>query len=72
LSEEVSFLNKGSLISALNRLPNDSKVIIDGSKSVIIDYDVLEVIENFKTNAKERNIEVETINIKSVRTSSLH
>lgn len=72
LSEEVSFLNKGSLISALNRLPNDSKVIIDGSKSVIIDYDVLEVIENFKTNAKERNIQVETINIKSVRTSSLH
>ncbi|WP_158859724.1 SulP family inorganic anion transporter [Lunatibacter salilacus] len=72
LSEEVSFLNKGALISALNRLPNDSKVIIDGSKSVIIDYDVLEVIENFKTNAKERNIEVETINIKPVRTSSLH
>lgn len=72
LSEEVSFLNKGSLISALNRLPSDSKVIIDGSKSVIIDYDVLEVIENFRTNAKERNIEVETINIKSVRTSSLH
>lgn len=72
LSEEVSFLNKGSLISALNRIPSDSKVIIDGSKSVIIDYDVLEVIENFKTNAKERNIEVETINISSVKTSSLH
>jgi MFS superfamily sulfate permease-like transporter len=72
LSEEVSFLNKGSLISALNRIPNNSKVIIDGSKSVIIDYDVLEVIENFKTNAKERDIEVETIAIKEVKTASVH
>nr|MBI1232683.1 SulP family inorganic anion transporter [Cytophagales bacterium] len=72
LSEEVSFLNKGALISALNRIPNNSKVIIDGSKSVIIDYDVLEVIENFKTNAKERDIEVETIAIKEVKTASVH
>ncbi|EON75353.1 Sulfate permease [Lunatimonas lonarensis] len=72
LSEEVSFLNKGALISALNKIPVDSKVIIDGSNSKVIDYDVLEVIENFKTNALERNIEVETIGIQSVVIKSLH
>ncbi|MCC5936289.1 MAG: SulP family inorganic anion transporter [Lunatimonas sp.] len=72
LSEEVSFLNKGALISALNKIPNDSKVIIDGSNSKVIDYDVLEVIENFRTNALERSIEVETIDIQSVVTKSLH
>ncbi|MFD2203456.1 SulP family inorganic anion transporter [Shivajiella indica] len=72
LSEEVSFLNKGALIKTLEEIPDGKHVIIDGSKSKIIDYDVLEVIENFKTNAPNRNIEVDTIKIKSIKTSSLH
>lgn len=72
LSEEVSFLNKGALISALNKVPSNTKLIIDGSNSKVIDYDVLEVIENFKINAKERDIQVETIGIQPVVTKSLH
>ena len=66
LAEEVSFLNKGALINVLKNIPENKKVIIDGSNSKIIDYDVLEVIENFKINAKERNIEVGTINIETI------
>ncbi len=72
LSEEVSFLNKGALIKTLEEIPDGKNVIIDGSNSKIIDYDVLEVIENFKINAIERNIKVETIKIKSVNIGSLH
>ena len=72
LSEEVSFLNKGALIKTLEDIPNGKHVIIDGSNSKIIDYDVLEVIENFKINAKERDIEVDTIKIKSVKIGGLH
>jgi MFS superfamily sulfate permease-like transporter len=72
LAEEVSFLNKGALINSLNSIPDHKKVLIDGSNSKVIDYDVLEVIENFKTNAKERDIEVETINIRPVTIKSLH
>ncbi|MEX0882192.1 MAG: SulP family inorganic anion transporter, partial [Cyclobacteriaceae bacterium] len=63
LAEEVSFLNKGALIKALQRVPDNKKVIIDGTRSTVIDYDVIEVIEDFKIGAKERNIELETINI---------
>lgn len=72
LSEEVSFLNKGSLMKTLDEIPNGKKVIIDGSNSKIIDYDVLEVIANFKINAKERDIEVNTIKIKSVGVGGMH
>ncbi|MDO9553319.1 SulP family inorganic anion transporter [Rhodonellum sp.] len=72
LSEEVSFLNKGALIQTLEDIPEGKHVIIDGSNSKIIDYDVLEVIENFKIAAKNKNIEVDTIGIRSVKIGGLH
>jgi MFS superfamily sulfate permease-like transporter len=72
LSEEVSFLNKGALIQALDDIPAGKHVIIDGSNSKVIDYDVLEVIANFKIAAKEKDIEVDTIKIKSVSSGNLH
>ncbi|WP_194776758.1 SulP family inorganic anion transporter [Pararhodonellum marinum] len=72
LAEEVSFLNKGALINALENIPKGKNVIIDGSNSRVIDYDVLEVIENYRTSAHEKGITVGTINIETVDTGSLH
>ncbi|MCG9910082.1 MAG: SulP family inorganic anion transporter [Flavobacteriales bacterium] len=67
LSEEVTFLNKGSIQLTLDKLPNGCTVIIDGSKSKNIDYDVLEIIQDFKNHsAPNRGITVETIGIKDV------
>jgi MFS superfamily sulfate permease-like transporter len=67
LSEEVTFLNKGSIGLTLDNLPDNSTVIIDGSKSVHIDYDVLEIIQDFKEHrAPMRNITVETRGIAGV------
>jgi carbonic anhydrase len=67
LSEEVTFLNKASIQLSLEDVPANTKVIIDGSNSVAIDYDVLEIIEDFRrSTAPERNIEVETRGIKQV------
>jgi SulP family sulfate permease len=63
LSEEMSFLNKGSLQETLRKLPKHAHVIIDGSKSKYIDYDVLEVISDFRQNAQHKKIKVELINI---------
>ena len=58
LTQEVSFLNKASLKLTLDHLPHNSKVVIDASKTIYIDYDVLDLIKEFqKINAKERNIE---------------
>jgi SulP family sulfate permease len=62
LAEEVSFFNKASVIKQLEEIPNNSKVIIDCSKSKSIAYDVVELIRDFRVNAKFKNINVETIN----------
>lgn len=68
LSENLSFINKASIARVLDELPPSNKVIIDGSKSEYIDHDVLEAIQNFKQNALDRDIEVETINVPEVAT----
>ncbi|GEO12022.1 SulP family inorganic anion transporter [Segetibacter aerophilus] len=58
LSEEVSFLNKASIKLTLNHLPANSKVVIDATKTTYIDYDVLELIKEFKNiKAPEKNID---------------
>ncbi|MBK9330794.1 MAG: SulP family inorganic anion transporter [Sphingobacteriales bacterium] len=57
LAEEVSFLNKASIKQTLAHLPENSVVTIDASKTTYIDYDVLELIRNFReVQAKEKNI----------------
>ncbi|WP_020532103.1 SulP family inorganic anion transporter [Flexithrix dorotheae] len=58
LSEEVTFLNKANILQSLNHLPDNTKVILDASRTVHIDYDVMEILNNFKENAKTRNIEI--------------
>jgi carbonic anhydrase len=67
LSEEVSFLNKASIKEMLfKEIPQNSKVIIDASKSKYIDFDVLETINDFvSVHAIENNISTEVIGIKS-------
>ena len=61
LAEEVSFFNKASIISALEAIPSNSKVVIDCSQSKSIAYDVAEFIRDYQLHAKLRNIDVETI-----------
>ena len=57
LSEEVSFLNKASIKLTLDHLPENSSVIIDASKTQYIDFDVMELIKEFKKiKAPEKNI----------------
>ncbi len=62
LAQEVSFFNKASVLQALDVIPENSKVIIDCTYSKSIAYDVVEIIQNYKINAKTKNITVETIN----------
>ncbi|MBR9860093.1 SulP family inorganic anion transporter [bacterium] len=56
LAQEVSFLNKARLQRTLQLMPEDSTVIVDGSKTVSIHPDVTEILENFAENAKSKNI----------------
>lgn len=72
LSEHVSFLNKASILLTLKHLPGDSVVEIDGTKSEYIDHDVLEIIQDFKQGAVQRNIQVELKGIREVTASAAH
>lgn len=58
LSEDVSFLNKASILGTLNQLPDNSQVTIDGSRARRIHPDIIEIIDNFQENAKTRNIQL--------------
>jgi MFS superfamily sulfate permease-like transporter len=59
LAQEVSFLNKANVLMTLNALPENSRVLIDASGSRMIDYDVLEIIEDFRINAQSKGIILE-------------
>ncbi len=66
LAEEVSFLNKGSIMNALQRINQGARVTIDARKTKIIDHDVIEVIRDFTISSKNRNIDVVVIGIPSM------
>lgn len=59
LAEEVTFLNKAAIQKELNNLPENTELTIDMRNSTRVDYDVFEIIDNFKNNsAKDKNIRV--------------
>lgn len=73
LSEEVTFINKGSILQTLNHVPPNTTLIIDGTSSRNIDYDVLEIIQDFKNfAAHQKNIHVQTVGIKEVTSITNH
>ena len=56
----VSFLNKGSLLIDLQKIPENSKLVISAKKSNYISYDIIQLVKNFgQVGAKQKNIEVE-------------
>lgn len=72
LNSNVTFLNKVNLKKVLDDIPNHSVLTIDGSECSFIDYDILEIISEFDTKAKDRNIELHLLGIDKVSTTALH
>lgn len=66
LSEDVTFLNKASILKSLEMIPENAEVLIDGSKTKFIHHDVKEIILDFITNAEFRNIKVELKHVLAV------
>lgn len=64
LAEEVSFLNKGSILREFRNIPYGTSVIIDFSRNKVIDHDVLETIQNFINSAQSKKINVQCIGSK--------
>ena len=61
LAEEVTFINKGAIIKELNKLENDSFLIMDVRKTRYLDNDIIEILDDFKVKAEEKNINIKVI-----------
>jgi MFS superfamily sulfate permease-like transporter len=65
LSEELSFLNKASIREMLDDIPENTIVNIDAAKTQYIDFDVLELIKEFRDiKAPLKNIQCSLLNFK--------
>ena len=58
LSEQVTFLNKAQILNELNGIPENTEILVDASNTVMIEHDVLEIINDFKTNSTYKNIDL--------------
>lgn len=66
LAEEVTFFNKGAILKELESIPNDSYLELDVRKTRFLDYDIIEILEDFAYKAKARNIDIKLISERGV------
>lgn len=70
LSEDVSFLNRASIKQTLDEIPANTKVVLDASRSVNIDHDVKEIINEFQDKAKLKSIELNIVGLENIGVGS--
>ena len=61
LAEEVTFINKGAILNELEQISADTKLEIDVRKTRFLDYDIIELLDDFSLKAKNRNINITLI-----------
>ena len=66
LAEEVTFFNKGAILKELDSLPENTYLELDVLKTRFLDYDIIEILEDFSHKAKERNIDIKLISKRGV------
>jgi MFS superfamily sulfate permease-like transporter len=66
LAEEVTFFNKGAILKELDSLPRDTYLEIDVRQTRFLDYDIIEILQDFALKAKERNIDIQLISERGV------
>lgn len=72
LNSNVTFLNKVRLRDALENIPANSFLTIDGTHCNFIDYDILEIISEYENKAADRNIKVNLDGIEKVNVTAIH
>jgi MFS superfamily sulfate permease-like transporter len=71
LADNVSFLNKAHILKVLDEIPKGSKVEIDATRSIHIEHDVMEIIEDFRKNAAYKEINLSLIGFDHLSPSPL-
>jgi len=60
-AEEVTFINKGPIMKELDALERNSFLELDFRKTKVLDYDILEYLDEFSIKARNNNINVKLI-----------
>ncbi len=66
--KDVSFVNKSELKRTLQNVPDNVRVVFDGTRASVIDHDIYEIIGEFAQAATYRGISVEYVNLFGKRT----
>ena len=64
LAEELTFFNKGAILKELDSIPKNTYLEINKLNTRYMDYDIIEILEDFRLKAKERNIDIKLISKK--------
>ena len=66
LAEEVTFINKGAILKELESIPMDTILELDVRNTRFLDYDIVEILEDFSEKARQRNINIKVTSEKDV------
>lgn len=66
LAEQVTFFNKGAILNELDRLPENTYLELDVRKTIYLDNDIIEILEDFAVKAKERHIDIKIISERGI------
>jgi MFS superfamily sulfate permease-like transporter len=66
LAEEVTFFNKGAILKELDKIPENSYLELDVVKTRYLDNDIIEILDDFGSKAKNKNIHVKLISERGI------
>lgn len=66
LAEEVTFFNKGAILKELDSLPRDTYLELDVRKTRYLDNDIVEILQDFRLKAKDRNINIKLVSERGI------
>ena len=65
-AEEVTFINKGAILNELNSLKENTYLELDVRNTKFLDYDIIEILEDFAFKAKQKNINIKIISERGI------
>lgn len=66
LAEEVTFFNKGAILKELDRIPENSYLELDVANTKYLDNDIIEILQDFSSKAKNRNIHIKLVSERGI------
>ena len=61
LAEEVTFINKNAIYNELDAIKEKTEVEFDISQTKYLDHDIIEILDDFVSKSKEKNIDIKVV-----------